>query len=1119
MSVDAEQKCSKCGGVIPAGAAHCPACMLGRAMGGEDSLGDLSDETTSSLDGAPVTEAAGDSIGAYKLLEKIGEGGFGVVYMAKQEKPVRRQVALKIIKLGMDTKQVVGRFEAERQALAMMEHPSIAKVLDAGSTETGRPYFVMELVHGVPITEFCTENRLTTEERLKLFVKVCHAVQHAHQKGVIHRDLKPSNILVTMHDDEAVPKVIDFGIAKATQHDLTDKTLFTQFRHFLGTPAYMSPEQAQMSGLGVDTRSDIYSLGVLLYELLTGCTPLDLKPAMESGYDEVRRTIREEEPMKPSTRVSQLSGGTQTTLSKQLRLSAGALHSQLRGDLDWIVMKAIEKDRTRRYETANSFARDVELFLRDEPVSAVAPSAWYLLSKVVRRHKPIFATLALILPLLILATGISGYLFWKERQTTRDLREERSAKETLNQNLEQTNQDLRENVRRERMARYATDVAAAQNLVASRDFEKAKRILDRYLPVAGEGEDLREFCWYYLMESIEQQQGEQFSKEGARLGSAHFSPDSKWLLTMADSGSRAIVWAVRRKREVVELPLPEDFERVIGRFSSDGRFLMVRNLPNSIPDAGEEFRVLLWRISGKQFEPLPATRYLAWPTERRWNVSSAGLFLPGTSWLALVAERGTEPRAENDVVFYDVESSEIVETLPNAGTILDVSPDGKTLITQRWRQDPPETVIWDVATGMERHRSTQLKPRHLNFFAPDQILISKNSGRMELWDANSFKKLELPLFPLNRVDKLEMSKDGRYFLLIKYRGSDKAFWDSKSGLTVPLPNISAEAAALSPDGSMLAHTLDSGGIALVETDSLGELNRIDRFEEGVLIQELNEFVVRTGEANGSYAYRLPHFESSRLVDPDLIVGYEDEGMYWTRSVDGSETGNRIVRRGGGFTQNEIELDPQQKVRVNLLESGNLFLRYRSPGKLELRDRKTLEVLRERDFSGEKNPLFRGDTVAEFELYIPMHGLSQSIVSISTETLETVEKREREPGGCYLSYVESEHCLVAVHRSGKVQEFSMPEMKLVSEYDIEPSVLFADVSPDGDTIAVVRRPTGDGALELISRRSKLPLMSVGIEDGDLLYSVWFFGATEGDVLVAISGDAIARRSMQWFAAPR
>src|SRR6266581_3776775 len=302
--------------------------------------------------GASAGEKPGDRIGRYKLLQQIGEGGCGVVYMAEQEEPVNRRVALKIIKPGMDTKSVMARFEAERQALALMDHPNIAKVFDAGATESGRPYFVMELVRGIKITEYCDQHSLPTEERLKLFVQVCQAIQHAHQKGIIHRDIKPSNIMVTATLEGAIlPVVIDFGIAKATTNQrLTDKTLFTAFEMLIGTPAYMSPEQAVLTSVDVDTRTDIYSLGVLLYELLTSSTPFDTGELLKSGLDEIRRVIREQEPVRPSTRLSKLGNAALTTVAQHRKSEPPTLIRAVRGDLDWIAMKALEKDRTRRYE-------------------------------------------------------------------------------------------------------------------------------------------------------------------------------------------------------------------------------------------------------------------------------------------------------------------------------------------------------------------------------------------------------------------------------------------------------------------------------------------------------------------------------------------------------------------------------------------------------------------------------------------------------------------------------------------------------------------------------------------------------------------------------------------------
>jgi serine/threonine protein kinase len=379
----------------------------------------------------PIAERPGTVIGQYKLLEQIGEGGFGVVFMAEQTHPVRRRVALKILKPGMDTRQVVARFEAERQALAIMDHPNIAKVHDGGATASGRPYFVMELVKGMPITEFCDQNHLTPRQRLELFVPVCQAVQHAHHKGIIHRDLKPSNVLVSRHDTTPIVKVIDFGVAKALGQELTDKTLFTGIAQMIGTPLYMSPEQAGMSDLDIDTRSDIYSLGVLLYELLTGSTPLAKERFQQAGYDEIRRLIREEEPPRPSMRLSD-SKDSLPSISAQRHTEPARLTKLVRGELDWIVMKALEKDRGRRYETASAFAADVEHYLWDEPVSAGPPSAGYRLRKFVRRNRgPVLAACLVLLALVVGVIGTSSGLLRAEESAAA----ERRAKEIAQRRL------------------------------------------------------------------------------------------------------------------------------------------------------------------------------------------------------------------------------------------------------------------------------------------------------------------------------------------------------------------------------------------------------------------------------------------------------------------------------------------------------------------------------------------------------------------------------------------------------------------------------------------------------------------------------------------------------------
>src|SRR5437867_3470144 len=413
----AAQKCPKCGAQLASDGMEgiCPKCLMNLMF----------PTAPKDLDVAAKLpeQQPGDCIGRYKLLQKLGEGGYGIVYMAQQEEPVRRCVALKIIKLGMDTKQVIARFQGERQALAVMHHPHIAKVFDAGATDTGRPYFVMELVRGVKITEFCNQKNLSTAARLDLFVQICRAIQHAHQTGIIHRDIKPSNILVSLEDGVAVPKVIDFGIAKATTDQrLSHKTAFTAFNQFIGTPAYMSPEQAdpaEAGGQDIDTRSDIYSLGVLLYELLTGKTPFEARDLLAAGLHEMRRTIREKEPARPSTRLSTMLASELTVTAKQRQTIAPKLIHQVRGDLDWVVMKALEKDRARRYETANGLATDVRHYLSHEPVLACPPSAFYRFQKLVRRNRFAFAAGTAIAASLVIGLGVSTWLFARESTARR----------------------------------------------------------------------------------------------------------------------------------------------------------------------------------------------------------------------------------------------------------------------------------------------------------------------------------------------------------------------------------------------------------------------------------------------------------------------------------------------------------------------------------------------------------------------------------------------------------------------------------------------------------------------------------------------------------------------------
>lgn len=488
--------------------------------------------------------AIGERIGRYKLLQQIGEGGCGVVYMAEQEEPVRRRVALKIIKLGMDTRGVIARFEAERQALAMMDHPNIARVLDGGTTETGRPYFVMELVRGIKITEYADQSNLATADRLQLFIQVCNAIQHAHQKGIIHRDIKPSNILVTLHDGVPVPKVIDFGIAKAIEQKLTDKTLFTQFQSFIGTPAYMSPEQAEMSGLDIDTRSDIYSLGVLLYELLTGQTPFDPEALISKGIDECRRTIREKEPARPSTRLATMLAADLTTTAQQRRTEGNRLIHLMQGDLDWIAMKCLEKDRSRRYDTAVGLATDIQRYLNNEAVLARPPSNIYRLKKFLRKHRGPVSAAAAIAVILIVGTTVSTWL--AIRATI--------AQEAAKMNAADAQKQARRAEQEKQAARlneYVADVSLAQQSLKDGNLAKAVQLLEKHLPIEGEP-DLRGFEWRYLWEQSKGDPHESLPRQERAITALATAPNGRWLAVAA--GRNITVWDLATKSMVANVP-------------------------------------------------------------------------------------------------------------------------------------------------------------------------------------------------------------------------------------------------------------------------------------------------------------------------------------------------------------------------------------------------------------------------------------------------------------------------------------------------------------------------------------------------------------------------------------
>ncbi len=633
-------------------------------------------------------EKSGDRIGRYRLLEPIGEGGFGVVWMAEQEEPVRRRVALKVIKVGMDTKEVVARFEAERQALAMMEHPNIASVFDGGATDAGRPYFVMELVKGIPITEYCDANKLPTHERLALFMQVCQAVQHAHQKGVIHRDLKPSNILVTVQDDRPLPKVIDFGVAKATQARLTEKTVFTHFHQWIGTPAYMSPEQAGLGSLDVDTRSDVYSLGVLLYELLTGRTPFDTRELLAAGYDAVMRTIREEEPPKPSTRLSTLSVEELDRVATKRRAEPAKLSRLIRGDLDWIVMKALEKDRTRRYETANALAGDIEHHLNHEPVSAVAPRFGYRLGKVMQRHRTSVAAAAGFALLLVLTAVVSTTLaVYAHRQKARA----EQAESVTGDNL------------------YAADMGLAKQALDKNQIAYARDLLRAHIPARGQV-DRRGVEWRYLWSRT---RGQQLAiipiPESGSVHTLGCTPDNSFLLVATGSGRLSAVrfddfkvvcvTNVFTNAECSKLAISRDGHRVAVSGSIGGA-VCVWDL------AADGSLSLLRRIQAQ---------------------SPYGLsFSPDGSTLAIGTEEDFwtgDLRRGGLTKLFDLNTGKELATLPESGgRAVGFSPDGKWLATGPWRGW--DLRLWNAAT-LKLERTIKMRtPIWLEFSTMGQTLLT-----------------------------------------------------------------------------------------------------------------------------------------------------------------------------------------------------------------------------------------------------------------------------------------------------------------------------------------------------------------------------------------------------------
>ena len=839
---------------------------------------------------AGIGPKAGEVIGNYKLREKIGEGGMGMVYIAEQSSPVRRKVALKVIKPGRDTREVVARFQAERQALAMMDHPNIAKVFDGGSTEQGYPYFVMELVRGEPITDYCNTAKLEMEKRLSLFSVVCDAIQHAHLRGIIHRDIKPSNVLVSLHDGNPVVKVIDFGVAKALNHQLSELSVYTRFQQIIGTPLYMSPEQAELSGLDVDTRSDVYSLGVLLYEMLTGVTPFDRRQFREAAYDEMRRIIREEEPIKPSTRISSLTNEEQTRVAKQRGSSPLKLTQQLRGELDWIIGKALEKERTRRYESCRALAQDIECYLKNEPVEAGPPGATYRLRKLIGRHRvAAFAILAIVGALMLGITVASAG--W--RKAINESRQKDAAVATANE------------ARDEAMhISYLADMQSGLLAMQTGNLASAKSILKRNQSYDAE-RDPRNWEYRALWQLCQSKAVKAFGN--TPVHSMTLSPDQQWVVTNGWE-----IWNVEQEQLQGEI----DGGRA-ARFSPEGKRLFVRKDDGAIsvrnvPEFKEIEDDLLKGMKVVELEISPDGEWLAALVENEdaalFHVDSGRLVrvpvdplnydrahAPSGINIAFSADSSRLAIAIVDVIrvvdieseeHFDIPRAERLDRIPVGTGSLQFSPDGRFIAVAKGKTDSQIKVFRISDRKMIKTLKGHTKNVTALVYSQDGGLLFSGSGdqTIAIWDTSGFAKfaedsqedtnnLRVPAIAILReheldVNDIERSSDGRRLFsggkdgrIVVCNLNDLSKWQwPVRGKSIARWGSYCHSAqtSLSRDGTLLATTkhgsdqwgTDQFGFTIRSTTDLGvirEYNDSDAIKTGVRFSPIDDLLVVGGE--------------------------------------------------------------------------------------------------------------------------------------------------------------------------------------------------------------------------------------------------------------------------------